>query len=75
MHIMLPGIEGSGLQNPNNNLALISLSFFALMSLAKTGANIKDFQLPARIELIAGALILVLIPASLGQTSSWYSVL
>jgi len=75
MHLMLPGFGGTGLQNPNNNLALISLSLFALLSLAKTGANIKDLQLPARIELITGALILVLIPAGLGHTSSWYSVL
>ena len=74
MHLLLPGIGGVGLQNPNNNLALLCLSFFALFSLTKSGEDLKRFQVPAQIELTTIGLILILVPAALGQTSSWYPV-
>ena len=75
MHLLFPGVGGSGLQNINNNLALISLSFFAALSLIRALNDSGHFQLPPNFNLTSLAVALILISAATSKSSSLYAPL
>lgn len=72
MHLLLPGVGGSGLQTVSNNLALISFSLFAVQSL-RLGANqARELYIPPNFTLMLLGVALILLSSATGRSSSFY---
>ena len=72
VHLLLPGLGGSGLQAINNNAVLFALSAFAAISLNRCIVDTRALNIPDGLELYIAGVFLILTSAFVAPTSAFY---